>query len=142
MTLYKIKKFTFENVEIDTLKKKKIALKFKGDGWASELFILLQYYKNNVQILSIFLVGEEERNIITKVKIEHNELLNKSYTDFLSWLQNNNLLQSYMPGSDEANTHTILGVEIRLASNLNIKNLIPTSENCEKIIQTIYKNQF
>lgn len=94
-----------------------------------------------MQISSIFLIGEEERNIITKVKIDHDELLNKPYTDFLSWLQNNNLLQSNMPGSDETTTHIILGVEIRLAATLNKKNLIPTFENCEKIVQTIYKEQ-
>jgi hypothetical protein len=46
-----------------------------------------------------------------------------------------------MPGSDETTTHIILGVEIRLAATLNKKNLIPTFENCEKIVQTIYKEQ-
>lgn len=93
-----------------------------------------------MQISSIFLIGEEERNIITKVKIDHDELLNKPYTDFLSWLQNNNLLQSNMPGSDETTTHIILGVEIRLAATLNKKILYQPSKTAKKLCKQYIKS--
>lgn len=67
------------------------------------------------------MIGEEEYNTVTKVKINHIEALNKPYNNFIFWIQSNHFIQNKSFGSDNAATLVLLGIELRIDPGLKKK---------------------
>jgi hypothetical protein len=81
-------------------------------------------------------VGEEEKNTISKVKINHEWALKKNYKSFVSWIQSTDDLNVATASSDEFFAAEALGMEIRLYPGQDKeKKKLPTQQFCETILQ-------
>jgi len=119
-------------------KKNDLIIDFSKEGYVTETFILLKCFLNNnkIKINSIFLVHKEDQ-ILKKERIDYKMLINMSYINFVSWINEKNAI--ILPGSGEFKNWKSSGIEIRMDSK---EKYYPSEIGCEILINNIKFSTF